>query len=117
MDKINESILFKQLTQEQQNTVEACMIFTQKLWFTDRIIQYYTDHGPAHSIRILEYIEQMPNIIKNDFFDRDEYSACRTTVGSGKLNSRFARTERVARWRLNTHKKLCIIEFTHRKTM
>jgi len=72
MDKINESVLFERLTQEQKITVEMCMIFTAKLWATDRIIQYYTDHGPLHSIRILEYIEQMPEIIKEGFLDRDE---------------------------------------------
>ena len=72
MDNIERSVLFNQLAQEQKNTVQACMIFTEKLWSTDRIIQYFTDHGPQHSLRVLEYIEQMPNICGYGFLDQDE---------------------------------------------
>lgn len=72
MVNINKSLLLKKLSQEQRNTVQACMSFSKKLWSTDRIIQYYTDHGPEHSLRILTYIEQMPNIVEDEFLDQDE---------------------------------------------
>ena len=72
MDTLEQSSLFRQLNAEQKNTVQACMVFVEKLWSTDRIIQYYTDHGPQHSLRILEYVEQMPNITEYGFLVRDE---------------------------------------------
>lgn len=56
---LTESKLFCSLSQSNQILANKCMGFVIDIWGANPLIHNFTDHGPEHSLRILDYVEEM----------------------------------------------------------
>jgi len=58
--ELENSYLFKRLSDEHKQVLESCASYLKDLWVEVRLIHHYTEHGYDHSVRILSRLQDLP---------------------------------------------------------
>lgn len=59
------SLLYQALSREHQNIISYCMNWLEEYWKMPPLVEYFTDHGKEHCLRLVQISDQFDWIMKD----------------------------------------------------